>query len=249
MQFDPQYSDSIALIMSLEDHLVRSLDMPEEDAVHEGQRLHEAVKEEYDALLALGCPQEYLDTLPLRLDLFSYLANYFLLRLDETENLMEIWMEKKSFGYTFRRKLFSAFRVAYRHFPKLLEKVENVIKGKGDTDMVMDLRSLQILGTAHPAQLQAVNFDLTRLDDSLALHHELLEILAKSNLTTDEEKELREIRNRAYSWLREAMDEIRTFGQWLHEDDEEKRLRYISLYHHELGTHAVKTRWDSDQDS
>ncbi len=242
MQFDPQYADSIAIIMSIEDELIRSLDMSEEDALDEAYTLNEVVLEDEALLRSRGCPEQFIDTLLSRITLFSYITSYILLKIDDDASIQETWKSEKRKGYALRRKLLGAFEVAYRKEVKRLAQIDSIKEGRGDADMIIDLRSYAEMGTAYPEQLAKIFFDMTELENARTLSNQLSTLLAKCNIAPDEEKELRELRNRAYTWLKEAMDEIKTFGLWIHADDQEKRERYMSAFHQDSAKKGALTR-------
>ncbi len=245
MEYDPQYADPIATIMAIEDEAVRSLDMHEEDAINEAHTLYEAVQRDDAALRAKGCPAEFIDSLLSRINLFAYIVNYILLKLHDDETIQEQWIREKRRGYTLRREIFRAFEVAYRNNKGRLEQLEKIRTGRGDTNMIIDLLSLDEMGKNYPDQLIAVNYDMTILQDGKDLSAHLSSLLGRCNIAPDEKKELREVRNRAYTWLHEAMEEIRVFGLWIHADDEEKRQNYISAFHSERAKNAAQARWDN----
>lgn len=250
MEYDPQYADSIAIIMEIEKEAVRSLDMPEEEAINEAHTLHEAVLRDDAALRAKGCPAEFIDSLPGRINLFAYLTNYMLLKLHDDESIQQSWIGEKKKGYALRKEILRAYEVAYRKEELRLDQLSKIKRGRGDTDMIVDLLSLKEMGVTYPNQLNAVNFDMTVLEDAVTLSAQLSALLGKCNIAPDEEKELREVRNRAYTWLHEAMEEIRTFGRWIHADDEEKHKDYVSAFHVELGkmSAAAKRKKEETQE-
>ncbi len=242
MKFEPQYSDVIAVIMSIEDELIRSLDMSEEEALEEAYTLNEAVSEDAELLRSRGCPEIFINTLLSRIKLFGYITTYILLKIDDDASIQEMWMSEKRKGYALRRTLVGAFEVAYRNEKRRLAQIDSIKEGRGDADMIVDLLSYAEMGNAYPEALAKIFFDMAQLEEARTLSNTLSTLLAKCNIAPDEEKELRELRNRAYTWLKEAMDEIRTFGLWIHADNPEKRERYVSAFHQENGKKGAATR-------
>ncbi len=114
--------------------------------------------------------------------------------------------------------------------------------------MVFDLLSCYEMGTAYPTELAAVNFPKAQLDQAKSLHIKLCSLIAKSTLLPDEEKQFRDLRNRAYTWLRQAIDEMRVFGVWLHADNPEKAANYISKYHHDMGKIGATKFWSEQKE-
>ena len=109
-------------------------------------------------------------------------------------------------------------------------KVRRIAEGGSNADMIMDLTTLSELGKKHTAELQAINFDLDLLDVARKKSKELGKLLGKVNSISFKSNPVLKTRNKAYTQLKEAVDEIRRVGQYVFWRDEEKLSFYASKY-------------------
>jgi len=82
----------------------------------------------------------------------------------------------------------------------------------------------------HTAELEAIGMDLGLLDLARSKSSELADLLAKVNGSIRETSPKLEIRNKAYSHLKEAVDEIHRVGQYVFWRNDAKLKGYISPY-------------------
>ncbi len=141
----------------------------------------------------------------------------------------------------FKNQLLEYFRFAFRNDNQLLEKVKGVTEGKTNADLVQGLNDLCVLGKAHTALLEEINFDMTLLDGAAERGKSVSTLLARVNAEKIEHNEARIIRDKAYFFLKQVMDEIYSFGKFVFRDNEERRRGYRSDYmHNRLGRHRHK---------
>lgn len=103
--------------------------------------------------------------------------------------------------------------------------------GSGNADLVQDLSDLSVLGDANQPLLQAIQLDLTQLSTAAGLSLEMSTLLATMNGERAETNESKQLRDKAYTYLKEAMDEIREAGKFVFWKDEKRLKGYKSAYH------------------
>ena len=109
--------------------------------------------------------------------------------------------------------------------------------------MVQTLLELSTLGRKHTAKLEAIGLDLSLLDAARAKSFELGKLKSKVNIARKGTSPLLKIRDKAYTHLKEAVDEIRRIGQFYFWRDEDSLSRYVSQYNRKLN----QTRKKSDE--
>jgi len=97
---------------------------------------------------------------------------------------------------------------AYRNDTALAQRVSEIYEGRTQADMIQDLNDIAVLGKANTAPLEAVSMDLTLLDQAAATADEMAEILGQATVGKEDKSPSRIIRDKAYSHLKEAVDEI-----------------------------------------
>jgi len=147
-------------------------------------------------------------------------------------------------AYDLRDELIHDYRFAYRKDPVLLGRVSAITDGSGDDDMIQDLNDLSVLGKANQEPLTAIGFDASKLDTAGTKSDEMAELLATANGDKAEQNESKMIRDKAYTHLKELVDEIREAGKYIFWKDEIRYRGYTSEYWRK--THR-KSKNDSEE--
>lgn len=111
-----------------------------------------------------------------------------------------------------------------------MSKVQGIELGTSNADLVQDLSDLAALGQANLPLLTAINFDETKLDQAAKEASSLSVLLAKANGERKEDSSPKITRDKAYTYLKQAVDEIYEAGKYLFWKDEARRKGYYSRY-------------------
>ena len=90
--------------------------------------------------------------------------------------------------------------------------------------------NIAVLAADYTEQLQAVGFDISRLDGACDAAEHLSVLLARVNAERGVQYILRDQRNRAYTHLKEAVDQIRRCGKFAFASQPERLKGYASAY-------------------
>ncbi len=101
---------------------------------------------------------------------------------------------------------------ATRKHPKLLEVIRKISEGDGHADMIQDLSSLSEFGKKYPELFANVGVELGLFDTAGAMSEEMADLLAKSNADNATTNENKVLRNKAYAYMKESIDENRYHG-------------------------------------
>jgi hypothetical protein len=96
--------------------------------------------------------------------------------------------------------------------------------------MIQGLNDLAVLGKDNPLLLKKINFDMTLLDRAAETSKRMAPLLAETTTEREGESDSKKIRDRAYTHLKEAVDEIYEHGQFAFRQDDERRRGYRSNY-------------------
>ena len=140
------------------------------------------------------------------------------------------WEIQAPKGYALKKELSAAFHFAYRNDTRLIAKIREIAKGSGDDDMIQDLLEYAVLGQANPTQLQAINFDFTKLDTATTLSNTLSTLLAKSVGDKKSQHLLKNTRDRSFTIMKETLDYIRDAGKYVFNAQPDKRKLFTSDY-------------------
>jgi len=96
--------------------------------------------------------------------------------------------------------------------------------------MIQDLNDLSVLGKANPEPLAAIGFDATLLDTAAATADEMAALLSEATVVRSDLNTERVIRDKAFTYVKQALDEIRNCGQYVFWHDEERVRGYSSQF-------------------
>jgi hypothetical protein len=144
-----------------------------------------------------------------------------------------------------RDELLHHFFHAYYNFPDLYNHTQQIAEGNTHADMIQDLSDLAALGKDNTDPLKAISVDLSLLDKAETASAIMAKLLAASNGHKLQDNELRVLRDKAYTHMKEAVDEIRRCGQYVFWKDEQRYKGYVSRYMKKKAQAASKKKINS----
>ena len=171
-----------------------------------------------------------VEDIPARAGALRYAQAVWMKERYSQEEAIRQWKEQSPQAYQFRDDLLADFRFAYRKNPELISRVRAIAEGRGDADMIQDLSDISVLGKANPTPLEAINYDMTVLDQAETMSGDLADVLALANGSRMESSKAKETRDKAYTHLKETVDEVRDFGKYVFRKEPQRYQGYISRY-------------------
>ena len=98
--------------------------------------------------------------------------------------------------------------------------------------MIQDLSDISVLGKGNIPLLDAIKFDITLLDLIAETSSKMASLLAAAKGEQGNYSKALDIRNRAYTYLKIAVDEIRACGKYTFVQNEVRLKGYRSEYMH-----------------
>jgi hypothetical protein len=198
--------------------------------IQEANTLYHWALADKEALTAAGLSWELVEDIPLRCEaLIKAQASWQTQRNTGKKGSQE-WNKRSPLAYDLRNRLLHDFRFAFRDHPDLVKTVSAISKGESHADMIQDLSDLSVLGKENPQLLEAINFDISLLDEAAQTASEMAALLAEVNSSRQEHSEAKKFRDQAYTHLKEAVDETREYGQYVFRKNEERFIGYRSSY-------------------
>lgn len=198
-------------------------------------------EEDKKVLLAHGLKPAYLENMPVRSGALREAQSIWAREYKSREDAEKEWHKSSPATFLLRDKLLDAFRYAFRKDKELLTKVQVIGEGGSREDMIQDLNDLAVLGRANASLLQEINFDMKLLDQAAQLADQMAELLARAKGEGNKDSDELDIRNRAYTYLKEAVDEIRDCGKYAFADNPERLKGYRSEYLRKYRNKAKQT--------
>jgi hypothetical protein len=234
------YEERLPKLKAIPEKDVFALTMPPEEASAEAARMSVVVKRDSVQLLAKGVEQEFINSFDARAGALSYAIAMLVAIVNTADDAQAQWSSKKPVAIKLREELIAGLSWALRKIKKGREALERIKLGKGNKDLIGDLLELNILGSQYLDELKMYGVDLEQLEQAKVLNTELNRILAHCKIDPDVYNEQVDICNRAWTHLKEALDEIYSAGKFAFMNDPEKLSQYSIDYYKELGKMGAK---------
>ena len=225
------YEKKLGIIRAIdESRIKRPHHIPVEVYIQEADFLYLWALEDKEALTAAGLDWKLVEDLPIRCGaLIEAEARWQTQRNTRKKSSLE-WEKKYPIAHDLRKRLLTGFRFAFREHPTLMATVSNISKGKRHSKMIQDLNDLGVLGHANHQLLQSIDFDMSLLDKAAPIAKEMAGLLADTTRDRLEPGTAKIIRDQAYSHLKEAVDKIRSYGQYVFRQNKDRAPGYRSQY-------------------
>jgi hypothetical protein len=228
------YNARLSEILAIPDEETREPELPVDVALQEAENLHHWSLDDADALAVVGITTDMINDLPVRAGACREAQSIWNKDYRSQQEAQKQWAEQAPKAYAFRNDLLASLRFAYRKDDTLLSRVSAITDGSGHADMIQDLNDIAVLGRENPEPLTAIGFDLTQLDLAAQRADELADLLAEANGDKADPNESKIIRDKAYTHLKELVDEIREAGKYVFRNNKNRLKGYSSDYWRKL---------------
>jgi hypothetical protein len=229
----PNNSDFLALeaeIRGLDPKTVVHPNMPPGIYIQEAEDLHAWARNDLPQLVSRGMNLALYESIPRRAGAMRYLQSEWNSTRFSKEEAQKQFALLAPEAYDFKAVLIHELLFAYRNHPDLKSRVQAIAEGSGDADMIQDLSDLSVHGKNNPEPLVAIGFEMAQLDRAASMSDELASLLGVARGEKAADSEAKVLRDRAYTLLKEAVDEVRAVGQFVFWRDEERKVGYASAH-------------------
>jgi len=241
------YTAKLDAIQAIPDEQVQTLTVPVDVFLQEAENLHHWSSDDAAAIAVAGITQEMIDDLQVRAGALREAQSLWFKDRYSQEEAQREWALQSPEAYDLRDELLHDFRFAYRNDPMLLGRVSDIADGSGPADMIQDLNDLSVLGKANPAPLQTIGIEETKLDLAAQKADEMADLLAIANGDKAEHNESKIIRDKAYTYLKALVDEIRDAGKYVFWKDATRYRGYTSDYWRKRNRNKSKEEEESTE--
>jgi len=210
---------------------IKHCDMPFEIYIYEAERLHTRATEDLSKLSAINMPGDLINKLYIRTKALSRAQLNWVEQSNQKKKAMQEWKTAEPKFKKLRIELIQYFQFAFRKNKSLLDKLEHIKKGNSYADIIMDLGSLSVLGKTNPELLKEINFDFALLDEAAKESEQMGKLRANVSGLMYVKDDMLLIRNKAYTLLKQVVDEIRSYGKFAFRDKPETVKAYQSQHH------------------
>ncbi|MUP36884.1 hypothetical protein [Labilibaculum euxinus] len=214
---------------------VKEPNQPVDIAIDEAMDLSVIADKDRELLATSDLDVSLIDDLPIRAGGLRYAQTVWVQVQTDRSDAEEQWKHLSVEAFEMRDELLHFCRYAYRKNSKLMDVVNRIAEGYGNADMVQDLSDLAMLGTNNPEPLAGLNYPMEKLERASELSDLCGALLAKVNgARVDNDKPAKEMRDRAFTHVKQAVDAIREAGRFVFWKDEQRVEQYTSAYFRKL---------------
>lgn len=215
--------------------------MPIETFISEAEALSKICLDDKDELIRIGLDWSIYEDIPIRVAALKESQSNWLAEYRQYQDCQERWNELAPEGFKLRDELLHHFYFALSDLPKEYLKVKMIAAGNTNDDMIQDLSDLSQLGKRNQKSLEAISMDMSLLDKAWSMSYELGSLLGDVTKAKGGGGPVLSVRNKAFNHLKEAVDKIRKYGQYLFWKDEVKSAKYASNHIRKMKSSAKKT--------
>ena len=228
------YNAKLEAFTAIPDEKVQTPTVPVDVFLQEAENLHHWSLDDFNALKVVGITLEMINDLPVRAGACREAQSVWNKDYRSQQEAQKEWAEQSPEAYEFRNDLLASLRFAYRNDDALLSRVSAITDGSGHADMIQDLNDIAVLGRENPDPLTAIGFDLTQFDLAATRADELADLLAEANGDKADPNKSKIIRDKAYTYLKDLVDEIREAGKYVFRNNKNRLKGYSSEYWRKL---------------
>lgn len=213
-------------------------------ALQEAENLYVWSQDDRDELIRAGIDWNLVTNLPQRCAACRFTQSEWNKEYKGQENAQKKWKIEYPKAVELHNLLLHHFYYAFRNHPELITKTKKIAKGTTVAKIIQNLNDLSILGKANIALLEKINVPIQLLDQATQTSEETAKLFATINNIRKGGSENKQNRDRAYSYLKQAVDEIRRTGQYIFYRNDERKKGYISSYYHQYRTNHKSDKQD-----
>ena len=228
MSSTTDYNELLPVLMAMNSADVLIPNIPIDVFVQEAENLYHWCLDDRNALTRIGLDWNLVTTLPLRAGACREAQSLWNKERNTRQEAEQTWKNEAPAAFDLRDQLLHDFRFAFRKSEGLLVRIDEIALGNTNSDMVQDLNDLATLGKANTVLLTPIDFDLTKLDLAATISDRMGDLLGATNGERKEVSETIQIRDKAYTYLKQAVDEIRECGKFAFWRNPDRLKGYIS---------------------
>ena len=214
MSSTTDYNELLPVLRNMKPSDVLTPNIPIDVFVQEAENLYHWCLDDQDALTKVGLDWNLVTTLPVCAGACREAQSLWNKERNTRQEAEQVWKEQAPAAFDLRDQLLHDLRFAFRKSEGLLKRVDEIAQGDTNSDMVQDLNDLATLGKANTGLLTPINFDLMMLDLAAEVSDRMGDLLGATNGERKEVSEAMQIRDKAYTYLKQAVDEIRECGKF-----------------------------------
>lgn len=222
--------------------------IPAHAYLQEACNLYVWCQDDIRELESVGLSRNVIDELPVKIEAAQEAHTIWNEGKDSRGPARVHFEEKLAAARKLKTQLTQAFHFAFRKDRALNASVSKMAKTASYPALIQSLNNLAVLGRDNLSLLQQINFDASLLDDAAALSTTLSRALSAQKVEKEAVTELKQIRDKAFVYLKMSVDQIRVAGVYAFSSNKERRQGYVSDYWKKRNK-IMKKRADKDSEN
>ena len=207
--------------------------MPVGIYLHEADRLYTRMQLDVSQLTQAGMSELLASELWHHKELLRKAELVWQEHANQRQAAMQAWKTAACEMHAYYTDLLHQMTFAYRGDDALLRRLSTLKRKQSHAQVIQGLSNLYVLGNAHLEPLRTIGFDVNRLDQAAAMADRLAGVYATAN-TYRQCKNIEKVtRDKAFTLLKEVVDEVRHYGRFVFRSQPEKARAYASQYRRE----------------
>lgn len=225
------YEQKLQVISSIPDSsILKPGNIPVTVYLQEARNLYNWSAADREILTANGLQWSFVDDIPAREGALREAQSRWIAARSSHEAAEKTWMKQAPVAVNLRDDILRSLKFASTRNLSMKVKLSAVKKTGTYPGMIQNLNDLSVIGKGDPDALKRINFDMAKLDTAAATASEMAALLGAVTTERAYCSHALKIRNQAYTHLKEAVDEIRSFGQFVFWNDPARLRGYKSEY-------------------
>ncbi|MBN2529166.1 MAG: hypothetical protein JXR76_22445 [Deltaproteobacteria bacterium] len=204
--------------------------MPMDTYLAEAGYLYHWAKEDLEELKKAGLLAKLLEELPYRRTAAAEAQAQWHNNMRKKEEAQARWQLESPEAFELRDELVHYMLFAFRNHEHLLNRVRSVNEGNSNADMIQDLLNLVVIGRENIELLTQVGFDPEKLEFAANVSQDMADLHGAATADKGSMDKSKLLRDQAYTHLKEAVDTIRQYGQFVFWKTPDRRKGYASEY-------------------
>ncbi|WP_075186379.1 hypothetical protein [Teredinibacter haidensis] len=226
------FDNHLAAVQAIPSEALKTCPMPIGIYAQEAENLFHWATHDSETLIGSGLNRSDIDALAVRVGVLREAEARWQTEYRSQKDAEVMWANESPKAFDLRDDLLRSFRYAFRKDDNLLKRVSKIEEGKSNADMVQDLSTLAVLGRENTTLLDVIQFDRSKLDAAANTADTIAQLLAKVNGDRLSGNDGRGLRDKAYVYLKETVDEVRACGKYVFHDNDVRLSGYSSAYIH-----------------
>lgn len=247
MSSTTDYNELLPVISAINPADVLTPNLPIAVFVQEAENLYHWTLDDQDALTRVGLDWNLVLSLPARAAACSEAQALWIKERNTRQQSEQDWKDQAPEAFDLRDQLIHTFRFAFRKSDGLLARVDEIARGVTNSDMVQALNNLSVIGKANTDLLIAISFDITLVDTAAELSDRMSDLLGATNSERKKDSKTLRIRDKAYTFLKQAVDEIRRCGKFAFWRTPDRMKGYFSEHWQKANTARTNTEKAKEQ--